>query len=79
MHDFFLWKNEMIKVFIIGIPYPCICNSIILKTYIFGLLKNLHQLIETWNFIKNDENLSGYNFKSDFTLFQAMFVITFTF
>ena len=69
----------MIKVFTIcGIPYPCIHNSIILKTTV-GLLKNLHQSTEAQNFIENDEDLSGYDFRSDFTLCQAMFVITFIF
>jgi len=56
----FLRKNEMIKVFLIcGIPYPCIYNSIILKTSTVGLLKNLHLSIEARNFIENNENVSG--------------------
>jgi hypothetical protein len=60
MHDFFLWQNEMMKVFIIcGIPYPCKHNSIILKTSTVGLLKNLHQSIEVRNLIENNENVSG--------------------
>jgi len=80
MRDFFfLGENEMIKVFTIcGIPYPCIRNNIILNTSTVGLLKNLHHSTEVWNLIENDENYSGYDFRSDFMLCQAMLVITFT-
>lgn len=60
---FFLGENDMIKLFTIcGIPYPCICNSIILKTSTVGLLKNLHQSTEAWNFIENDENFIRLRF-----------------
>jgi hypothetical protein len=50
----------MIKVFIIRrIPHPCIRNSIIFKSTV-DLLKNLHQSVEAWNFIENNENVSGF-------------------
>jgi len=29
------------------------------------LLKNLHESTEGWNFVSNDQNISGKNFRSD--------------